>query len=212
MIGSMVGLRSFLVAASFVLASAGCSTVIKTASGGEGKAGVAEREALREAAANVARTPWPKPSSSSLAERLTGVSAEGARVSRNDAIDAYLVSLKGSGAAEASLIADADRHLGAAGALKEVAEIACDSANPRLSDVALIEDAIADLRETRSIYAAAIKKLDGDTLDADQLKQSFDEVIREIGTVADLLAENAMKRSSESFAGPGSEEHATGAL
>ena len=184
------------------LASAACSTVIKTGSGFDENAGSAEREALRAAAADVARAPWPKPSSSSLAERLTGASPDGESVSRNDAVDAYVGRLRQSAAPEAGLLADADRHLESARALTSAAEEATETSHPRLSDVALVEDAIADLRETRAIYVASIKELDADDDRVDLIKKSFDVVIRDLGDVADDLAKSAMQKSSANFAGP----------
>lgn len=193
-------LRLCCVLASIALASSACSTVIKT-SGKDERAGAAEREALREAAGEVAKSPWPKPSSSSLAERLAGGEADEDKVSRDDAVKVYVASLKSAPSADILLMADADRHLEAARVLKAVAEEACDSPSPRLSDVALIEDAIADLRETRAIYVASVKKLDADDDIADRIKDSFDEVLKDLGDVADQLAENAMKKNSEALAG-----------
>ena len=179
--------------------AAGCSTVIKAA-GGEDPGYAAQRDALVEAAAGLAAAPWPKPSSSSLADRLAGAEADGASVSREDAVKAYVERLAGLDDAENALMADAARHLEAVGALRAAAEAAGDALSPRLSDVALIEDAIGDLRETRAIYVSALKKIDGDDDNVDALKRDFDRAIKELGAVADMLAENAMKRRAQAFA------------
>lgn len=196
------GFRPAFAAFLVAFSSAGCSTVIRADGAEELQASASERQALRDAATVVAKTPWPKPSSSTLAERLTGVEPDRDKVSRDDAIDVYVDALSKREEAEKALMADADRHLEAARALNAVAEAACDAPNPRLADVALLEDAISDLRETRSIYVASLKKLDGDDLNIELLKQSFDDVIKSLGVVADDLAKNAMNKNAEAFAGP----------
>jgi hypothetical protein len=183
------------------LAAFGCSTVIKTSSEDYG-ANAPERAALIDAAADVAWSPWPKPSSSSIAERLAGGEAPSDGVSRDDAVDAYVVAVKAAPDGEAAVLDDAGKHLDAARALNAAADDACDSAYPRLSDVALLEDAIADLRETRTIYVATLKKIDGDDDAIDRLKRDFDRALKDLGDVADKLAENAMKKRADNFAGP----------
>lgn len=195
------GLRRTVVAACAILASSACSTVIKNEAARENQAGAEARQALQQAAEEVARVPWPKPSSSSFADRIAGAGADGKRVSRDDAIKVYVAALAETADPETALMAEADRHLRAAGALMDVAAVATDSPSPRLSDVALIEDAISDLRETRAIYIASMKKLNAEDRDADRLKDSFDRVIKDLGEAADELAENAMNRRSENFAG-----------
>lgn len=187
--------------AAVTLAACGCSTVIKTSSENDA-AGAAERAALVEAAADAAWSPWPKPSSSSIAERLAGGEERPDKVSRNDAVDAYVSVLKSLPDGESVLIEDAGRHLNAAKTLKAAVEVARDSSRPRLSDVALVEDAIADLRETRTIYVASLKKIDGEKDALEKLKRDFDEAIKDLGDAADDLAENAMKNRAANFAGP----------
>lgn len=203
-----------LVGASAVLAisAAGCSTVIRSETAIDEDAGAVERAALKNAAFDLAKTKWPKPSTSSFAERLSGADVAGEKVSRGDAVDAYLALLSTSDDAEGVLMADADRHLELAGALNDVAELACDGSRLRLSDVALLEDAIADLRETRSIYVASIRKLDGDKDNVDRLKQTFDSVIKDLGEVADELADKATKQSAAGFARSQTIARAAGSL
>ncbi len=190
------------VSAILAIGACGCSTVIRSETAIDEEAGVAERAALRSAARDLAKAPWPKPSTSSFAERLAGVDAGGDQISRDEAVDAYLAALPASDGAEGALMADAGRHLEFASALKRVAEIAGDGSRLRLADVALLEEAISDLRETRSIYVASIRKLDGDEDNVDLLKESFDRVIKDLGEVADDLADKAMKESAQGFAGP----------
>lgn len=206
-----MGVSGFLrlACAAAVLAAAGCSTVIKMKSADDG-AGAAERSALVEAAATTAWAPWPKPTSSSLAERLAGGEVAASRISRDDAVDAYVEQLSAMDDAQGALVSDAGRHLQAMALLKAAAETAFEGANARLSDVALIEDAISDLRETRSIYVAALKKIDGGKEIVSQLKRDFDEGIKALGDVADDLAESAVKRRVENYAGPESKPFAAG--
>lgn len=194
-------MRRTVFAACAILASSACSTVIKTQSAREEQASGEAREALQQAADEVARVSWPKPSSSSFADRIAGADPGGESVSRDDAIKAYVAALAEASDPEAALMAEADRHLRAAGALKDVCAIAAISPSPRLSDVALVEDAISDLRETRAIYVASMKKLDAEGREAERLKDSFDRVIKDLGEAADDLAEIAMNRRSENFAG-----------
>jgi len=196
-----VGVSGFRRAALAALAFAaiGCSTVIKTST--EDDAGsLAERAALIEAAAGAAWSPWPKPSSSSIAERLAGGDQQGESVSRNDAVEAYVSELKKSPDGAAVLMSDASRHLAAAQILRAAAAGTCESQTPRLSDVAIIEDAIADLRETQKIYVASLKKIDGDKNLIAQVKNEFDDALKALGEVADELAQSAMKRRAGNFA------------
>lgn len=202
MILSSSGLRRLAAATILAFSACACSTVIKSERSQGAKVTEADREALRAAAANVADAPWPKPTSSSLAERLAGMEPEGDKLSRDDAVDAYVEALSEKPDAENRLMADADRHILAARALNEVAEAACESAAPQMADVALLEDAIADLRETRAIYVASLKEIDGDKLNIELVKRSFDDVIKTLGDVADDLANNAVKKNSRNFAGP----------
>lgn len=188
----------------------GCSTVIKTSSD-DAAAVSQERGALVEAASAAAWSPWPKPSSSSFADRLAGAEIDGDRISRDDAIGFYVSLIKDSGDAEAALMNDAKRHLDAARRLDEVTTDLCDTARPRLSDVALVEDAIADLRETRTIYLAALKRIDAEKSAADRLKRDFDTSLKELGETADRLAQNAMKRRAEAYLAPRSGDRASGA-
>lgn len=196
---------------ALALAAMGCSTVIKTSSEDD-TASVAERAALMEAAAGAAWAPWPKPSSSSIAERLAGGEPALERVSRDDAVEAYVDQLKNAPDGAAVLMNDASRHLAAAEALKAVAEEACDAASPRLSDVAILEDAIADLRETRTIYVASLKKIDAEKALVEQVKRDFDLALKELGDVADQLAENAMKRRADNFAGSNAQVRPAGSF
>lgn len=198
---SLCGFRLFVAVSIAALAASGCSTVIQTTAPDD-HARIASRMALEEAAANVAASPWPKPASSSLADRLAGASSGGDRASRDGAVDAYVAKLTLSDHGNDDLIADAARHLEAAGALKSVAQTVCDSPAPRLSDVALLENAIADLRQTRSIYVSALRRLNGDKSDVDHLKRDFDKAIKELGSVADDLAKSAINQRASDFATP----------
>ena len=159
----------------------------------------AEREALVEAASATAWAPWPKPSSSTFADRLAGAEVGADKVSRDDAIGFYVGLINETDDAEAALLNDAKRHLDAAKRLDEVTDELCDAARSRLSDVALIEDAIADLRETRTIYLSALKRIDAEKSASDQLKRDFDNALKNLGEAADQLADAAMKQRAEAY-------------
>lgn len=198
------------VASLFLISLPACSTVIRTADAVDETAVTEERAALKEAAAELAWSPWPKPEGASFAVRFAGGEEDG-RMTRDRAVDIYIGSLGGEAPAE-RIAADVRRHLVAADQLADIAARASDSANPRLSDVAVLEASIADLRETRAVYIAALKKLDagGDALDA--VREPLDSAVKKLGRVADDLAESAMKRRSSNFAGPDALPASTGAL
>lgn len=198
---SQRGLRGSIATALLLVAAAGCSTVIRNDAAREAAAGAEERAALREAAAEMAKAPWPKTTSSTLSERLAGTASDADEMSRDDAVDVYLRALAEKDDAQAALLADADRHVASARAFAAAAQEASQAPDPRLSDVSLVEDAISTLRETRAIYVASLKKLDGDEQEIDAVKSSFDDLIKSLGDVADDLAEKAMKRTSLNFDG-----------
>lgn len=169
-----------------------------------------ERAALQAAAAELAWSPWPKPQDASFAARFSGGEAEDS-MTRDRAVDIYLASV-GEADAVSRIEADARRHLVAADALADVAERASDSANPRLADVAVLEASIADLRETRAVYIAALKKIDAESDAIDDIRAPLDAAVKKLGRVADDLAERAMKKRSSNFAGPDVKTAGAGAL
>jgi hypothetical protein len=190
------------VVASLILISVpACSTVIRTEGAVDELAMIEERAALKEAAADLAWSPWPKPEDASFTARLAGGDSED-RMTRERAVEVYLASFGRAEDPADRIVADARRHLIAANALAEVAERTSGSAGPRLSDVAVLEASIADLRETRAVYIAALRKIDAESDTIDQVRKPLDAAVKRLGRVADELAENAMKRRSSNFAGP----------
>jgi hypothetical protein len=196
---SGICVKSFF-ALLILIALPACSTVIRTTDAPDAAAMTEERTALKDAAAGLAWSPWPKPEDASFAARLASGGDED-RMTRDRAVEIYLASIGGDGAAE-RIAADARRHLVAAAALAGVAERTSDGAGPRLSDVAVLETSIADLRETRAVYIAALKKIDADGDTIDSIRDPLDAAVKNLGRVADELAENAMKKRSSKFAGP----------
>lgn len=192
--------RNAVFAALAVVVIGGCSTTIKTTSEAPDTT-QPEREALAQAAAGVAWTPWPKPTSSTLAEVLVGAPTAEKDFSRDDAIDAYVATLASTPDAQAAISGDVRRHLAAAATLNAAAREACDASSPRLSDVALVEDSIAELREMRAIYVATLKKIDADKDVSDKLKRAFDAALKDLGKVADDLAESAVKSRADLYTG-----------
>jgi hypothetical protein len=188
-----------------VLSIGACSTVIATEDGADASAMIEERAALKAAAEEARWAPWPRQDQASFADMIAGVDAseEADKLSRDNVVDHYLAKLDPAPDAQAALLADARRHLIAAQNLRQVAMLAGDSPDPRLSDVAIVEASIASLRETRAIYAATLKKLKAERQVLDDLKDAFDGEIKALGDAADALAEAAMQRRSSEFAGPG---------
>lgn len=186
------------------LSVAACSTVIKTEEGADVASMAEERAALKAAADETRWAPWPKQDQTSIATMISGAGEAGGaqKLSRDDVVDHYLATLSTAPDAKVVLLADARRHIIAAQNLRQAATLACDSPNPRLSDVAIVESSIASLRETRAIYAATLKKLKSNRQVVDELKDAFDVEISALGETADNLAEAAMQRRSSDFAGP----------
>ncbi len=203
-----------VVALLVILVLPACSTVIRTAGSSDDVVMTEERAALKEAAAELAWSPWPKPEDATFAARFAsgdeGASEIGA-MTRDRAVEAYLASLSDTDA-EGRIAADARRHLVAAAALTDIAERASEGPSPRLSDVAVLETSIADLRETRAVYIAALKKIDAQDEAVDAIREPLDAAVKKLGRVADDLAGNAMKRRSSNFAGPDGKTARAGAL
>ncbi len=197
-----------LIVASAISA---CSTVIRSADNGDDAVMTEERAALKEAAADLAWSPWPHPQDASLGARFAGASDDDG-MTRARAVDVYLASLADAPDASQRIAADARRHLVAAAALADAAERAGEGPSPRLADVSVIETSIADLRETRAVYIAALKKIDAGDDAIDAIKDPLDAAVKRLGRAADDLAENAMKQRSSGFAGPDVRTAQTGAL
>lgn len=199
-----------IIASLVVFSLPACSTVIRAPGASEDLATTEERAALKEAAAGLAWSPWPKPQDAFLTANLPGEEDE-TRMTRARAVEIYLASL-GDRDAAAQIAADARRHLVAADALADAARLASQSDGPRLSDVAVLEASIADLREARAVYIAALKKIDSDGDTIDEVRDPLDVAVKKLGRIADDLAENAMKKRSSNFAGPGARTARAGAL
>jgi len=197
-----------LTAFSSLLMVPGCTTVLSI-NGSSAKQEISvERIAFKEAAADVSATKWPKPEKISLSRRLAGVTGTAEpRVSKADAVNAYVSSLSQADEPVAILISDADRHLDAARRLVVHAEAATGAIRPTMSDVAMLERAIADLRQCREIYVAAVKILPAGEAGSQRvhlasLRADFGQVIRDIGVAADTLADKAADDETKTFAGP----------
>jgi hypothetical protein len=195
---------------SFTLSA--CSTVIRTADASEDFVMTEERAALKEAAAELAWAPWPKPQDSSFVGRFAAADEKDDRMTRDRAVEIYLATLASDADASGKIAADARRHLVAAAVLADVAERASHSPSPKLSDVAVLEASIADLRETRAVYLAALRKIDADDDAIEAIRDPLDAAVKKLSRVADELAESAMKNRSSNFAGPDATVARTGAL
>lgn len=209
---SGLSVKGVIVASFLAFALAACSTVIRTADASDTIVMTEERAALKEAAAELAWSPWPKPEDKSFVGRISNADAGDDRVTREGAVEAYLASFAPGDDAESRIAADVRRHLVAASTLVEIAERASDSPSPRLADVAILEASIADLRETRAVYLAALRRIDADDKNIDAIRDPLDAAVKRLSRVADDLAESAMKKRSSSFAGPNAIAARTGAL
>ena len=209
---SGLSVKGVIVASFLAFALPACSTVIRTADASDALVMTAERAALKEAAAELAWSPWPKPEDASFTGRVASAEAGDDRVTRERAVEIYLASFAPGADAGSRIAADARRHLVAASALAEIAERASHSPTPKLSDVAVLEASIADLRETRAVYLATLRRIDADDEDVDAIRDPLDAAVKKLSRVADDLAESAMKKRASSFAGPNAITTRTGAL
>lgn len=197
--------RLAALAGLFVAALAtGCTTVVLSDSSEQERTAV-EHAALVEAAAAIARTPWPKPESASWTDRLAGATDTGPRISHDDAARTYVETLPAP--RKDAALGDAAQHLGAARALVLAAEAASGALRPAMSDVSVVEKAILDLREARDVYLASLKLIAraGEPVastESRRLKAEFGAVIEDLGAAADRLADEAENDPRRTFAGP----------
>lgn len=192
-------------AAAIIIFAAGCA-VLPSKSASDLQAPTAERDVLAEAAQAVEAAPWPKPEPVSFFSRITGGGGE-ARVTRADAVAAYLDSLGPQGGRFAQLEAHADANLMAAQRLDQAARQAVDAPRLAMNDVVLIEEAIQTLREHRDIYASTAKEIarSGELVDderLDDLHKRYDAAVKTLSETADLLAERIEHDRSSTFAAP----------
>lgn len=165
-----------------------------------------ERDHLAEAVRAVKVTPWPAPEKVSFASRITGAKDE-KRVTRSDAIEAYLDTLQPMGARFPKLAGDARANLAAADALLAKADNARHAQRLSMNDVAIIEGAIQALRENGQIYVAAAKVLEksGEPVDRDQLadiRTAYRDAVKALGESADAVADQVSRRQDETYAAP----------
>ncbi len=196
----------------------GCVTVGGAPSGSiapssSAKARAGEREALVEAASAVAPIAWQAPAQPTFADRLWGVANDqSSQPKRRDIIDGYVDRLQGASDPVEALEQDASQQLDAAERLIATAEQALDAIEPRMSDVGVLEAAIADLRVSRSIYLSALRQIktnnDEDerasvSLTRIRVKTGFDVAIKQVGDLASELADRAMTTNVQRVAEPG---------
>lgn len=197
------------LSAGLVLAGAlgGCSTVIFSENSADERGAAIEREALIDAAAAVSKTKWPEPQNVSWQARIAHIGAD--RVSKSDAVEAYLASFGDSKPKYDKVLGDAGAHLLAADNLTRAAANAANSVRPVMADVSVVEEAIGDLRQTRDIYLESLKILarEGEPVRSANiraLKSQFDGAIKELGDVADELADRVADDATQIYAGPSS--------
>ncbi|MEZ5895608.1 MAG: hypothetical protein R3C40_09590 [Parvularculaceae bacterium] len=192
--------RAFAAIFAVVSLASGCAAVVSPPPG-VAQESFAEREALKAAAEDLAVTRWPKPDAVSFTQRLTGFIDTGDRLTRDRVVEIYVKDLAAAGSPAQGVIADAAAHMKKAANVAEVADIASSAPNPRMSDVAVIEQAITDFREIRNIYLAACKKIDMPESDVTALSDELDASLASLGEAADRLADAAVKNRAKAFAG-----------
>ena len=197
------GILTLLTFAAFLN---GCATVVMNSDAA--RVVSAERDALKTAAADVADVNWPKPQAASMSERLTGIVAgpKKERVTKKQAIEVYVAALETAPDPQAVLIEHAETQLRAADVLIAAAEDAATATRPAMADVAIVEGAISELRQSKEIYLASLDLVAGDDPAVKNvkrgLKTDFNRAIREIGAAADVLADRVARDRTETMAQP----------
>ena len=195
------------MAAAFLLLSGGCAVLpAKSHADLKPTKVVGERDTLAEAADRVDAAPWPKPEPVSFISRIAGASSD-ARVTRTDAVAAYVDALYVSDGRLVQLVSDARDNLARAETLNDLAQAAAFAPRLSVNDIAVLESAIRTLRENRQIYAAAAKELAkrGEYVDPSQIdaiRDAYKDAIRALGETADQLAERIENDRSETYAAP----------
>ena len=195
------------MAAAFFLLSGGCAVLpVKSHADLKPNSVVGERDALAAAADGVEAAPWPKPEPVSFISRIAGGSS-GERVTRSDAIAAYVDALYVNEGRLTKLLSDARNNLARAAELDELAQAAAFAPRLSVNDIAILESAIQTLREHRQIYAAAARELAkrGEYVDPSQIdaiRDAYQNAIRALGETADQLAERIENDRSETYAAP----------
>ena len=200
--------KLFGLVAFSVLPLTACSTSVQTRSASlESNAVAVERLALQDAAEAVRETRWTKPEKKDLSALLAGVIGDsGTRFTRENAIVEYVALLNREADPVLAINQDIEKTLHATDELIAVSKETADALNPRMSDVALLESAIADLGETKSIYLSALsfmerdRKTDDIALMRGAVKESFSRKLSWLGDVADELADRAHKERKETIA------------
>ncbi|MGF1543866.1 MAG: hypothetical protein ACFB00_05100 [Parvularculaceae bacterium] len=169
---------------------------------------------MLSAAADVEPDAWPRPTETAFADRVAGVfgratSEDGQRISRDDAVAAYVAALAARDEPYAALVDDAAEQLRAADRLARIAEDLATTADLTMADVAVLEQAILDLRASRRIYLDAWRRLDdawglpaATSIDRAQIDRAFEDTTRRVGAAADRLADRVMDGERRAVAGP----------
>ena len=193
------------VSAAIFLALGGCALGPMKSSSAVNAPSDAERDMLASAARAVETVPWPKPQPISFFERITGGGES--RVTRSDAVAAYVATLLPAGESFQKLAVDASANLDAATQLNRAAKNTALAARLSANDVAVIEGAIRVLRENHHIYAAAAKDLSKigkpvDEIELQAIRDAYGREIKALSETADFLAERLEDDRSQTYAGP----------
>jgi len=137
---------------------------------------------------------------------MTG-GGDGDRLTREDAVEAYVSHIGPEGARFEKLVADAGRNLADAERFNLMAMHAMGAPRLSMNDVALVEEAIQTLREHRLIVAGAARELEneGEPVDAvkvDEIRSAYAHAIKSLGETADLLADRIERDRSSTYAKP----------
>ncbi len=207
--------RAILVSLAFMVGLSGCASV-RLNMGDEAKLKQAEkisheRAALAEASRALNITPWPEVSSHKPSARLVNLlfgKDEPAGMSREAACATYIESLSVTPQMLAVRIQmDADQTLARGRVVAEMGRQASQSLQPNQDDVVLMEAAIANLREARTMYVMSLKmaRKRGAPItnsEIDDLSHAFQQTMTDIGLAADVVAQQAADNNRSNYAEP----------
>jgi len=170
-----------------------------------------ERVALASASNALASKPWPaiagRNASAKLVNLLFGKNDTDG-LSRDAACARYVDGLGVSPEQLGIRIqADADVTLAEGRVVAEMGRQASQSMQPNQDDVVLMESAIADLREARTMYVMSLKlaRSRGAPVSNSQieaLSQAYHQTMTDIGKAADVVAQKAADDTSARYAQP----------
>lgn len=166
--------------------------------------GFTQRVALHDAAEALSDHPWGESPETGMVSILFGTVTDN---EKERTVKDYIAAIQHRGEDPVTgVFADADMSLAYARQVVEAGRQTIDAISPRPGDIAVLETAIGDARECRSMYVAALETLDrrdsGVTREEiTVIRDAFTQTIDDMSLTADLVANKvAMTQDRARFA------------